>query len=65
VLKKKVFGSWDRFIVPLPSGRGLFMWGQPVWVPPDSTEEELETKRRELELLLNQLTADADNACRK
>jgi len=64
VLKKKVFGSWDRFILPIPSGRGLFMWGRPVWVPPDTVEAGLETKRYELELLLNRLTAEADDACR-
>ena len=60
LLKKKVFGSWDRFIIPFPPSRGVFMWGHPVWVPSDCTDAALENKRQELEDLLNRLTSDAD-----
>jgi lysophospholipid acyltransferase (LPLAT)-like uncharacterized protein len=60
LLKKKVFASWDRFLVPYPTGRGLFLWGAPIRVPPDATEAELEAKRRELEEALNRITDQAD-----
>jgi len=62
LLKKKVFASWDRFVVPFPLSRGLFVWGKPIWVPRDATEEDLETKRLELETALNRITAEADEA---
>jgi len=57
---KKVFASWDRFLLPYPFSRGLFWWGEPIWVPREATAEELEAKRRELEAALNQITAEAD-----
>ena len=52
-------------MVPYPLGQGLFVWGRPIWVPRDATEEDLETKRLELESALNTMTAEADEAvCR-
>jgi lysophospholipid acyltransferase (LPLAT)-like uncharacterized protein len=32
--KKKLFASWDRFIMPYPFSRGLFLLGPPISVPP-------------------------------
>jgi lysophospholipid acyltransferase (LPLAT)-like uncharacterized protein len=65
LLKKKVFASWDHFMVPYPLARALFVWGPPLWVPPDSTEADLEAKRCDLEAALNRITAEADEACRR
>ena len=62
LLKKKLFASWDRFMVPYPLSRGLFLWGPPLWVPRDADATELELKRVELEELLNRVTAQADEA---
>lgn len=49
-------------MVPYPLSRGLFIWGKPIWVSSDATEQDLETKRLELETALNRLTAEADEA---
>ena len=49
-------------MVPYPWSRGLFLWGPPLWVPPEGDAAELEAKRLELEALLNALTAQADEA---
>ena len=54
--------SWDRFVVPYPLGRGLFLWGKPILVSPDAMETDLEAKRLELEEALNRITAEADEA---
>jgi lysophospholipid acyltransferase (LPLAT)-like uncharacterized protein len=62
LLKKKLFASWDRFLFPYPFSRGLFQWGEPIWVSRDATETELEAKRSELESALNRITAEADEA---
>jgi hypothetical protein len=62
LLKKKVFMSWDRFVLPYPFGQGLFIWGKPIYVPSDAPPEELEAKRLELETALNRITAEADEA---
>jgi lysophospholipid acyltransferase (LPLAT)-like uncharacterized protein len=60
--KKKHFASWDRFMVPYPCSRGLYLWGAPIWVPRELDESALETKRLELETTLNRMTAEVDEA---
>jgi lysophospholipid acyltransferase (LPLAT)-like uncharacterized protein len=62
VLKKKLFGSWDRFIMPYPFSRGVFLIGAPIPVPPDATAEDMERLRRRLEETLNRMTIEADAA---
>lgn len=59
---KKLFASWDRFMLPWPWSRGLFLWGGPLWVSRAAGPEELEAKRVELEVALNRLTVEADEA---
>ena len=41
---------------------GLFLWGPPLRVPPEGDTAELEAKSLALEALLNDLTAQADEA---
>ncbi|HNK16077.1 MAG TPA: hypothetical protein PLZ20_16015, partial [Nitrospira sp.] len=62
LLKKKLFASWDRFIMPYPFSRGIFLMGPPIWVSQDASADELERLRRELEETLNRLTIEADAA---
>lgn len=45
--------SWDRFLVPYPFGRGVFMWSGPIEVPRDADKATLESKRIEVEISLN------------
>jgi lysophospholipid acyltransferase (LPLAT)-like uncharacterized protein len=52
------FGSWDRFQVPKPFSRGVFVWGEPLHV---SREDDLEERRQTLEDSLNTITRRADN----
>lgn len=56
-----VFNSWDRFILPLPFGRGGLVWGNPIDPPAsDATETEIETVRLKLEVEMNRIAAEAD-----
>ncbi len=61
-LKKKLFGSWDRFEVPLPFSRACYAWGEPIWVPADADRVQLEAKRVEVEAALNKLGDEADRS---
>lgn len=56
---KWVLKSWDRFIVPKPFSRGVFTWGEPLYVKSDASESETEGLRGELESRLNALTDQA------
>ncbi|MCH8489402.1 MAG: lysophospholipid acyltransferase family protein [Oceanicaulis sp.] len=55
--------SWDRFHVPLPFGRGVIIWGEPVRLPDNPTAEDIETARALIEAHLNDDMAAADIAC--
>jgi len=52
--------SWDRFIIPLPFGRGMFIWGPPVPVARDGDDLDLEAARQAIESGLNAVTDEAD-----
>jgi lysophospholipid acyltransferase (LPLAT)-like uncharacterized protein len=52
--------SWDRFLVPRPFSRGLFVYGAPILVPRDADEARLEAARLEVERGLNEVTERAD-----
>jgi len=58
-----ILRSWDRFHVALPFTRGLFLWGEPLFVPKDADAAQLEALRLELEHRMNALTAIADQRC--
>ena len=49
-------------MVPYPWGKGVFMWGDPIWIDSKATLSELESKRGELEQALNQVTKEAEAA---
>lgn len=53
-------GSWDRFLIPAPFSRGIFLWGHPITVERDAKGEDLEAARAAVEEVLNRLTAEAD-----
>lgn len=55
-----VFDSWDRFVLPLPFARGLYLYGAPIAVGRHAGKEEMEQARRTLEESLNALTRQAD-----
>ena len=60
VKRRVLLGTWDRFCLALPFSRGIILAGEPIDVPRDATEAELERLRRLLEDRLNALTAAAD-----
>jgi lysophospholipid acyltransferase (LPLAT)-like uncharacterized protein len=58
--RKKLFRSWDRFLFPYPFSRGVFIWGEPVFVPRQMNGREFEFKRLLLERRLREITGRAD-----
>lgn len=47
------FGSWDRALLPLPFARVRIHFGEPLHVPKETSGEELEKVRAELEARLD------------
>jgi lysophospholipid acyltransferase (LPLAT)-like uncharacterized protein len=58
--KGKFLSSWDRFFIPYPFSRGVFIFGDPIWVAQEEDRASMEEKRQLLEDRLNQITAEAD-----
>jgi len=53
VSRRKLLNSWDRFLIALPFGRGVYLWGTPIHVPRDADESVMESCRLALEEALN------------
>ncbi|HHL43657.1 MAG TPA: DUF374 domain-containing protein [Hellea balneolensis] len=62
VSRKKLFNSWDRFMLPYPFGRGMIIFDKPLYVDEHANEYEIETLRQEFENRLNQATQACDRA---
>ena len=50
--------SWDRFQIPLPFSRCEVCIGQPVFVPHETTDEQREALRQQLEKRLREISRD-------
>lgn len=62
VKNRKTFKSWDRFVLPLPFGKGRIIWGTPVSVPADADNECIELLRQQIEAEMNNFLNDADKS---
>lgn len=52
--------TWDKFMVPLPFTKGLMIFGEPLYVDPSATDEEVEAVRLKLESEMHRLQAVAE-----
>lgn len=52
--------TWDRFHFPLPFGRGVFLWGNPISSSPNRDENSMEATRHLLEIDMTMLQDKAD-----
>lgn len=62
VKRRRVLNSWDRFILPWPFNRGVYLWGEPIDVHSDTTESPEQAALR-LEAIMNGLCDEADRLC--
>jgi len=61
--RRKLLGSWDRFILSLPFARSVFVWGEPMLIPREADEAQIESLRAELERRMNAIADQADALC--
>ncbi len=57
---RTILASWDHFLVPHPFGRGVYVWGEPIYVPGDADETAAEKFQSQLAERLDALLAEAD-----
>ena len=58
--RKRLLGTWDKTLVLLPFNEFAFFFGMSVAVPKDTTIDEIEAKRQELEDELMRLVKRSD-----
>lgn len=51
--------TWDKFLVPKPFARVVMLYGDPIYVPADSNEEQVEAIRLRVEQEIHRLESDA------
>jgi len=61
--RRRILGSWDHHVLPLPFAKGVFVWGEAMEVPRNADAAELEAIRRRLENAMIAVTAEADRLC--
>ncbi len=59
--RKWVLSSWDAFEVPKPFSRAVLLWGNPIHVPLEATEEQTAAAQHEVQLVLDDLRVRGDN----
>lgn len=62
VERGRTLGSWDRFLLAWPFGRGVIVWGEPIEVARDADQDQA---RQHIEDALNAVTAHADRLCHR
>jgi len=55
-----VMNSWDRFMIPKPFARVVVCCGEPLWIPTETSGDQLEEYRKLYEDRLNQCTRWCD-----
>jgi len=59
--RRKIFGSWDGFLLPWPIQRLKAIYGEPFTVNPGLKDEAFEQERLRIENLLRELDERADH----
>lgn len=59
-----VLKSWDRFLVPAPFARGVYVWAAPLYVPRGASRDDIPRFQARLEERLNEAAALADRVAR-
>jgi lysophospholipid acyltransferase (LPLAT)-like uncharacterized protein len=57
---RKIVNSWDHHLVPFPFSRAILIAGDPILVPADANEEEVERLRLRLKAAIDELEDEAE-----
>lgn len=62
--RRKILGSWDRFVLALPFSKGVIAWSGPLTLDRQSGEEDAALFRQNLQKELTDLSEKADTLCK-
>jgi lysophospholipid acyltransferase (LPLAT)-like uncharacterized protein len=58
--RRRMLETWDRFHLPWPFGRGVYLWGEPIEIDTELDEDGLERARRLVETRMVDMVREAD-----
>jgi len=58
--RRRMLASWDRFHLPWPFSRGVFLWGEPIGIAEELDEVGLESTRRLVETRMIEMVCEAE-----
>ena len=61
--KGKTTRGWDRFVIPFPFGRGVQVYGTPLWPPEADDDQAVDDFQQQIEAALTEITNRADQIC--
>lgn len=61
--RRVLVNSWDRFILPLPFSKGVIMYGEPIRLSKNASEQELNKSLQLLQERLIDISNESDHLC--
>lgn len=58
---RKLFGSWDSYMLPYPFSKGVIIFGEPIKVPANLHKNQIPQFCHRIEGEINRLTAEAES----
>jgi len=58
--RRRMLATWDRFHLPWPFGRGVYLWGEPINLAEELDEAGLECARRLVETKMVEMVSEAE-----
>jgi hypothetical protein len=58
--RRRMLATWDRFHLPWPFGRGVYLWGEPIGIADELDDAGLECARRRVESIMVEMVREAE-----
>jgi len=58
--RRRMLATWDRFHLPRPFGRGVYLWGEPIEIAEELDDAGLECARRLVESRMVEMVCEAE-----
>jgi hypothetical protein len=58
--RRRMLATWDRFHLPLPFGRGVYLWAEPIEIAEELDEAGIESARHLVETRMIEMVREAE-----
>jgi hypothetical protein len=58
--RRRMLATWDRFHLPWPFGRGVYLWGEPIEIAEQLDDAGIDFARRLVETRMVEMVCEAE-----